>query len=277
MHSDRTHALTRAAGAATMRHMKTAAFAMLLLAAAPPTLARAANEPSGAEILRKVDDALNAFKDGIFEAKLLVREPNGQAREFAFTTFQKSDPSKPSESKRLVRFTSPGDVKGMGVLVANSEIMYVFLPGFQKVRRVGTHVKNQTFMGSDFSFEDMSQLAFSELYDAKVVGKDDAQWILELTQKAGRDLEFPRLKIYADAKIFQPLRVEYQDAAGKTLKEQFRDQYKQDSPIHWQPMRVRVIDHRRNDHQSEIDFLSTKIDVGLGDDVFSVRSLSRGP
>jgi len=152
----------------------------------------------------------------------------------------------------------------------------VFLPGFQKVRRMGTHIKNQTFMGSDFSFEDMSQLAFSEVYDAKLVGKDDKQWTLELTQKAGKDLEFPRIKLTADAKMFQPLRIEYQDASGKTLKEQLRDNYKQDSPIHWQTMRVLITDHRRNDHQSEIDFTSTKIDVGLSDDVFSVRSLVRG-
>jgi outer membrane lipoprotein-sorting protein len=242
------------------------------LAAASPALA----DPTGPELLRKVDEALNAFKDGVFDAKLLVREPSGQAREFGFITYQKSDPKKPSESKRLVRFTSPGDVKGMGVLVENSETMYVYLPGFQKVRRMGTHIKNQTFMGSDFSFEDMSQLAFSDVYDAKLVGKDDKQWMLELTQKAGKDLEFPRIKMTADLHMFQPLLIEYQDAAGKTLKQQLRDNYKQDSPIHWQPMRVLITDHRRNGHQSEIDFTSTKIDVGLGDDVFSVRSLMRG-
>jgi len=242
-------------------------FAALASFAASPALAA---DPTGAELLRKVDDALNAFKDGVFDAKLRVREPNGTAREYAFITYQKTP------NKRLVRFTSPGDVKGMGVLVENAETMYVFLPGFQKVRRMGTHIKNQTFMGSDFSFEDMSQLAFSEVYDAKLVGKDDKQWFLELTQKAGKDLEFPRIKLAADLNMFQPLRIEYQDASGKTLKEQLRDNYKQDSPIHWQPMRVLITDHRRNDHQSEIDFTSTKIDVGLSDDVFSVRSLVRG-
>ena len=35
------------------------------------------------------------------------------AREYGFTTFQKGD-------KRLVRFNSPGDVKGMGVLIENA-------------------------------------------------------------------------------------------------------------------------------------------------------------
>ena len=45
--------------------------------------------------------------------------------------------------------------------------------------------------------------------------------------------------------------------------------------MHWQPMRITVTDHRRNDHQSEIVFLSSKIDSGLSDDLFTVRSLQR--
>jgi outer membrane lipoprotein-sorting protein len=244
-----------------------------------PAVARA-GDPTGPEVLSKVDEALNAFDDGIFDAKLFIRQPDGQQRELAFTTWQKTDLKHPENSKRLVRFSGPGDVKGMGVLVENTESMFVFLPGFQKVRRMGTHIKNQTFMGSDFSFEDMSQLALSATYDAKLVGKDDKAFIIELTQKAGLDLEFPRMKVWADKNMFQPLRMEYQDASGKTLKEQIRDNYQKDSPPgkkeHWQPMRVLIIDHRRNDHQSEIRFSATKIDVGLGDDIFSVRSLARG-
>src|SRR4051794_10211502 len=119
-----------------------------------------AGEPSGPEVLQKVDQQLNSFTDGVFESRLRVRTPDGQAREYGFTTYQKVP------DKRLVRFTSPGDVKGMGVLVENKETMYVFLPGFQRVRRMGTHIKNQTFMGSDFSFEDMSQISFGSSYDA---------------------------------------------------------------------------------------------------------------
>ena len=39
--------------------------------------------------------------------------------------------------------------------------------------------------------------------------------------------------------------------------------------------REALVDHRRNDHTSEIVFLSSKIDSGLGDDMFTVRALQR--
>jgi outer membrane lipoprotein-sorting protein len=247
--------------------MKISAVAVLgaALAATP-----AAYAESGPEILQKVDQALNSFTDGTFESKLLIREPGGQARELTFTTYQKVP------DKRLVRFSAPGDVKGMAVLVENKDTMYVFLPGFQKVRRVGTHVRNQTFMGSDFSYEDMSNLRYSPTYDAKLVKGDDKGWELELTLKAGQEQEFPRVRMWIDKQAMQPTKVDYMDAAGKSLKTEEYVDYRQDGPNHWGPSRVVVTDHRRNDHRSEIVFTGVKLNSGLKDELFSQRSLIRG-
>jgi outer membrane lipoprotein-sorting protein len=246
--------------------MRTLAFVAVLAVAES-----ADAEPSADELLARVDHALNAFHDAIFESKLLLKQPDGKIREYAFTTYQKVP------HKRLVRFSAPGDVKGMGVLVESLDTMYVFLPGFQRVRRMGTHVKNQSFMGSDFSFEDMSEIAYGHLYTPKIVGSDDKQWILELDAKPGTDLEFTTIKLCIDRTMFQPTKLEYFDATGRISKTQLRLDYTKDSPQHYQPGKVIIIDHRRNDHSSEIVFTATKIDSGLPDDLFSVRSLMRGP
>jgi outer membrane lipoprotein-sorting protein len=230
----------------------------------------AARAETGGDVLTQVDNAMNSFSDGTFESKLLIREPNGQARELVFTTYQKVP------DKRLVRFSSPGDVKGMGVLVENKDTMYVYLPGFQKVRRVGTHVKNQTFMGSDFSYEDMSNIRYGTTYDAKLAKEDDKQWELELTIKPGAESEYPRVKMTVDKKAHQPTRIDFMDASGKVLKtEEFID-YHVDGANHYGPSRLVVTDHRRNEHKSEIVFTGVKLNTGLKDDLFTQRSLIRG-
>jgi outer membrane lipoprotein-sorting protein len=231
-----------------------------------------AGDPSGPELLTKVDQAMNNFTDGQFDSKLLIREPGAtQAREFAFTTYQKSP------GKRLVRFNAPGDVKGMGVLVENPETMYVFLPGFQKIRRVGTHVKAQTFMGSDFAYEDMSQSTYSPTYDAKLVGQDAKTWQLDLTLKPKQEAEFPLLHLWVDKTSLQPVKIEYCDAGGKKLKTQERMGYTLDpGGVHYNPARIVVVDHRRNGHSSEIIFTGSKLNQGLKDDLFTQRSLIRG-
>ena len=242
---------------------------LLAVVASAPALG---GDPIGPQILAKVDEAMNNFTDGEFDSKLLIREPGAtQAREFAFTTYQKAP------AKRLVRFNSPGDVKGMGVLVENPETMYVFLPGFQKIRRVGTHVKSQTFMGSDFGYEDMSQSTYSPTYDATLVGLDAKTWQLELTLKPKMETEFPRLNMWIDKTSYQPVKIEYCDASGKKLKTQERTGYTLDpGGAHYYPARIVVVDHRRNGHSSEIVFTGSKLNQGLKDDLFTQRSLIRG-
>jgi outer membrane lipoprotein-sorting protein len=245
--------------------MKSLAALALLI----PTIASA--DPKGMEYLGKVDHMMNNFSDGVFESKLLVKTPDGSSREYGFTTYQKVP------DKRLVRFSAPGDVKGMGVLVENKDTMYVFLPGFQRVRRMGTHIKNQTFMGSDFSYEDMSQTVFSPFYEANVEKEDDKTVTLDMKQKAGTETEFPHVKMVVDKTMSAPLKMEYFDASGKKLKTQMRDGYKKDEGRdYYSPGRVMVIDHRRNDHTSEIHFTSFKLNSNLADDLFSQRSLIRG-
>ena len=224
----------------------------------------------GADVLAKVDTAMNNFTDGEFESKLFIKDPSGQAREIGFTTFQKVP------DKRLVRFSSPGDLKGMGVLVENKDAMYVFLPGFQKVRRVGTHVKNQTFMGSDFSYEDMSLARYSPTYDAKLVKEDATSWELDLTVKAGQGIEYPRVHMWVDKKSNQPLKIDFEDASGKVLKTSEYVDYHIDDGTHYGPSKVVVTDHRRNDHKSEIVFTRVKLNQGLKDDFFTQRTLIRG-
>jgi outer membrane lipoprotein-sorting protein len=241
------------------------AFAVVL---ASSTVALAA-DPTGPEILKKVDESLNAFNTGKWDSKLLVYQKDGKAREFGFTTFQKAP------DKRLVRFTSPGDVKGMGVLIENKDTMYVYLPGFNKIRRMGTHIRNQTFMGSEFGFDDMSSLAYGDAFDAKLAGSDGNAWILELSAKPKIETDTPKLKMWVDKEKSVPLKVEYYDAGGTKLKTQLREDYKKDSPRHWQPMKITVI-NERNGHKSEIQFLTSEIDSQIGDDVFTQRSLLRG-
>lgn len=250
-----------------MRTQSMALMAALGLALIGPA-SRAFADDKGTDVLKKVDAALNSFKDGYFESKLIVRNPGG-TREYEFNTSQKTP------DKRLVLFTSPGDVKGMGILVQGKEV-HVYLPGFQKVRRMGTHVKNQTFMGSNFGFDDFAQISFADSYEAMQTAEDPATWTIEITAKKGVDPEFPKMIMVVDKKMHHPLKVEYFDASGKKMKTQIRADYKEDAPGHWQPFKVQMIDHRRNDNVSEIVFSNTKINSGLADDIFTVRALSRG-
>lgn len=242
-------------------------------AAAPAPAAPAAAAPAESPdaLLQRVDKQNNSFKDAEFEFKMLVKEPGGQPRVVRFKTWQKGQ-------KRLVRFLEPGDIKGMGVLIESADTMYALLPAFgNKIRRLGTSNANTNFMGSDLSNEDMAAIALAPGFSAKAVGTEGADTVLELSAKPNTPkTDFPRLKVWVNAQNATISKIEYMDAGGKKLRTQTRTDYKQDSPEHYSPGRMIFVDHRRNNHETELDLVESKLNSGLSDDLFTQRSLSRG-
>ncbi|MCS6913823.1 MAG: outer membrane lipoprotein-sorting protein [Myxococcales bacterium] len=250
---------------------------VLLLGGPQLALAQAAKAepaqsvPSADELLRRVDRQANAFKDATFHFRMRIKEPGGQVREIEFTTLQKGT------QKRLVRFLSPGDIKGMGILMESADTMYALLPAFgNRVRRMGTHAKNQSFFGSDLSTEDMAAVEFAPDYSARIAGTEGELTLLELTLRPGRQAEFPRLRMWVDPTRYTVSKIEYLDQAGKKLRTQLRSDFKLDEGSeHYSPGKVVFIDHRRNNHETELILLSSKVNTGLGDDQFTVRALQR--
>jgi len=57
----------------------------------------------------------------------------------------------------LMRFLSPKSVEGVTLLsIENGDKIYLYLPAYQKPRRIAGSSKQENFMGTDFSYEDLS-------------------------------------------------------------------------------------------------------------------------
>ena len=246
--------------------------AALTAAAQQPASAAAPAAPAeenADSLLARIDKQNNAFKDALFHFKMRIIESSG-AREVEFETKQMGN------QKRLVRFLAPADVKGMGFLSESAEVMYALLPAFgNRVRRVGSHQMSQSFMGSDLSTADMNVIDLAPLYAPKLLGLENGMTIMELNLRPGKQSEFPKLKMWADASNATIKRIEYLDASGKKLRTAERLDFKQDSPNHWSPGKMVYTDHRRGNHQTELILLSSKLNNGFTDNDFSQRALTR--
>jgi len=57
--------------------------------------------------------------------------------------------------KRIIKFTSPAEVSGTGILIFDyaekSDDMWIYLPALRKTRRIVSKEKSKSFMGSEFS------------------------------------------------------------------------------------------------------------------------------
>jgi len=63
-------------------------------------------------------------------------------------------------NRTLVRFTYPNDIKGTGFLVweqpAGEDDRFLYLPSLGRVRRIAGSETQESFVGSDFTYEDIS-------------------------------------------------------------------------------------------------------------------------
>ena len=55
----------------------------------------------------------------------------------------------------------------------------------------------------------MSLSRYSPTYDAKLVKEDATSWELELTVKAGQEIEYPRVHMWVDKKSHQPTKIDF--------------------------------------------------------------------
>jgi len=97
------------------------------------------------------------------------------------------------DEKKVMFFKSPADVKNTGFLTfdydkANKDDdQWLYLPALKKVKRIPSSDKSSSFMGSDFSYYDMTKMSlkdfdFKLLKETKVRGH--AVWMIESTPRS---------------------------------------------------------------------------------------------
>ncbi len=239
---------------------------MILLA---PGVASAA--PSPLKILQKMERKMNAFKDLTLKWTLRVRHPGKKHSSVRFTVITRP------KGQRLVRYTYPGDIKGMHVLVQSPDEMYIYLPAFRKVRRIAGHIRNQGFQGSGFTYDDMAIAQWAVNYNVRLLKQTKKHWYLSLKVKPGKTVAWPQqmLRIRKDLSLMDE--IHYINRRGRKIKTQRFLRYKCKSDnSHCNPKLIQMIEHTRGNLVSEMK-LKGKIryNKGYSDRIFSVRYLLR--
>lgn len=92
--------------------------------------------------------------------------------------------------KRLIRFLSPADVRGTGLLTYDYEKedddIWLFMPALRKTRRIISSEKSKNFMGSEFSYADMTPPTLDD-FSYKILGELEVEgtlcWEIEMVPK----------------------------------------------------------------------------------------------
>ncbi len=248
------------------RTITTLAIALCMIGAAMPALAQDAGL-TAAQILDKADDAINGPKDQSYTIRLVLTDKDGSQKTREMMMLQKG------RDKRLVRFTSPADQRGIAFLSLPGDLQYLYLPAFNKVRRIATSVKNTNFAGTDFTYADLEATKWSDKWIPSVKSRDQDTTVLELAPRPGNTSGYSKQIATIQNDSFYPVRVECYDKSGSLAKVITRGDLKQVQG-HWVAMTTTMEDVKKQ-HKSQMLTSDLKLDSGLGDDKFTERYLSQ--
>ena len=135
--------------------MKSTFFALFLLSS---SFSFADDSLKGLEIAIKADKTSDGFVDSqsTMEMQLTNRKGNVVTRKMKSKRLE----MKGDGDKSLIIFESPRDVKGVAILSfshkTSADDQWLYLPALKRVKRIASKNKSGPFLGSEYTFEDLS-------------------------------------------------------------------------------------------------------------------------
>ena len=118
-------------------------------------------------------------------------------------------------SKAVLRFVAPAEVKGVALLIVNhperSSDQWMWTPALQRERRIALQDRSTRFFGTDFSFEDLEERDVNQ-YDYRLVGNDTVDgvvcWRLESKPRQGKVSQYTKADIWVRQDTYAVVRID---------------------------------------------------------------------
>ena len=230
---------------------------------------------SGLEIAKMVDEKPSPV-DMANQTKMVLTNKKGKTRSLSMISR-----SVDGNKKQISWFLEPKDEKGVAFLKiehdGKDDEMRMWLPAFKKVRRISSKKKGDAFMGSDLSYEDLSNRELDEneynrLDDEIVDGKDC--YVLEILPKKNAKSSYKKHISWIEKSTLMGVKEESFDKRG-VLKKEKEYEFQEMKGYHV-IKRVYVKDVQKN-HSTEVTFSDVKVDSGIDEKLFQEKNLKRIP
>ncbi|MEE2656907.1 MAG: outer membrane lipoprotein-sorting protein [Candidatus Latescibacterota bacterium] len=238
-----------------------------LVVAAAPIRADSANSATLVDRIVDHIDRLYRSEDSHSHLEMIISNPNWERR-------LKMEMWTRGLKETLIRIHAPRKDVGITTLRKGPE-MWNFFPRIDKVMKVPPSMMMSSWMGSDFSNDDLvKESTFTDDYTATLESADDS--LLTLTLIAGEHTAtlWPRIsltvraidlmpvtEIYYDEKDRAARRIEFEDVtefSGRTL-----------------PATMAMTSLNKPGHRTIIRYVEAEFDTGISDRLFSLRELQR--
>ena len=121
---------------------------------------------TGYDVMKNVEDRYTG-DDGLSKMEMVIVNSRKQERHREIVIWRKKVDKANDISNTFLYFIKPADVKDTTFLVqervdGGDDDQWIYLPATRKVRMISSSEKDKSFMGTDFSYDDMSDRNIDE-------------------------------------------------------------------------------------------------------------------
>ncbi|SFV68322.1 Outer membrane lipoprotein-sorting protein [hydrothermal vent metagenome] len=226
------------------------------------------------EVAKKSEDVMSGFEDSTSTMEMTLINAAGQKK---IRTMKMKVLEGETEDKSLMEFITPADVKGTKFLsyehVNKDDDQWLYLPALKRVKRIASKNKSGAFMGSEFSYEDLSAFNVNKyVYSVNEAQMKHAVYTI-ISIPVSKYSGYTKLISFIDAKTFLVLKIEYYDRKKELLKTAVFSNYQTFGSIH----RIGKISMKniQNDKTTVLVWSNQKVKTGLKAKDFHKRYLKK--
>jgi hypothetical protein len=176
-------------------------------------------------------------------------------------------------SKAILRFTAPAEVKGVGLLIVNhpdrASDQWMWRPAIGRDQRIALQDRSTRFFGTDFSFEDLEERDVDQ-YDYKLLSEENGTWKIESHPRKSSQYTYSYFWIKKENYTF--VKVEAYNKKGLVRVIDYKD-YEQVKGI-WTARLTEVFDMTRNS-RTTLKYDKVDYNLPLSEDEFTLQALRR--
>ena len=248
--------------------MKTLIFCMTFFLCAGSITAQTL---SGNEVLQKID--ANMVVDHALSTSTMIVHGRSGSRTITSQSWVKG------RDHAFVEYLSPARERGKKMLKVGDQIWNYTPEPTDRIITISGHLLRQSVMGSDLSYEDMTDNdRLVEQYNAEVIGEDEIDgqhcYVLQLSAKGQQNISYFSRKLWVDSDHWLPLREERYAKGGKLLKTMEIVEIFQVAE-RWYPKKIIFKDALSSGKGTEYLIDSIDFDVEVPDPLFTRAALRR--
>ncbi|MHA1536572.1 MAG: outer membrane lipoprotein-sorting protein [Alphaproteobacteria bacterium] len=248
------------------------------LATAPSAWTAAGAQAKGLAIAKEADRRDTGWGDWRAEVEMILKNAQGQTSQRKMKMSSLEFPS--DGDKTIIVFDWPKDIDGTALLTythkTGDDDQWLFLPALKRIKRISSSNKSGSFVGSEFSYEDLSSQEV-EKYKYKYLRDEKCGSLtcyvserIPVDENSG----YTKQIVWTDKGEYRVQKIVFYDRKSSKLKTLVFTGYKQYLGKFWRAATLTMVNHQSG-KSTVLAWKNYKFRTGLKNRDFTRNSLKR--